>query len=312
MKKNNFLSKFQILFIAILLISLSATAQVGIGTISPTTTLDVEGAVSFREGAAINLTATNNDNVSLGAGIPYSFYRITGATGNFNISGIVPLNTPNPANGQVVTLENTTAHTLTLMHNTTSIGSNRILCPGGTNFTLVGQYATVTLQYNTTQNRWLIVNYADSKYGDNIQYSIGTSDIQRNSINWADMADMSITFIPKHSVVYVNFSASGHMNTSAETSYVNFRLVDDTSGTNIHIAGLTSLSTDTDNDSWSGTYQIATSWNAHFTMYPVVVTPGVSITLRIQWRRDGNSPSVAYNSVSSLPDYSHRSITILD
>src|SRR5690606_20019814 len=35
MKKNDFLSKFQILFITILLFSLSGTAQVGIGTTTP-------------------------------------------------------------------------------------------------------------------------------------------------------------------------------------------------------------------------------------------------------------------------------------
>jgi hypothetical protein len=97
------------------------------------------------------------------------------------------------------------------------------------------------------------------------------------------------------------------MNTAAENSYVNFRLQVD--GT--QIAGITSLATDFDYDDWFGS-QVATSWNAHFTMYPIVVTPGVSTTINIQWRRDGIAPSVAYCSATTLQEVSHRSLTIFD
>ncbi|WP_323789706.1 hypothetical protein [Psychroserpens sp.] len=299
----------KITFLLILCIGISLNAQVGINNADPKTELDVEGAISLREGNVLTLSNGNtNNNINLGA-TPYSFYRITGPTASFTISSIAPAIAT--ADGQIVTFENTTDQPMVIRHNGGGTTENRILCPGAQNYTLYGQYATITFQYNNTQNRWVIVNRVDARYGDNIRSVIGTSNIGINTNTFTDMTNMSITFTPKHSTVYLNFSAAGHSDIgSGIQQYVDFRLVNVTAG-NAVLAGTSSLCTDFDFDDILGSISI-TSWNAHFTMFPVSVTPGVSTTLKIQWSRDGNFPASVYNWVTALPDSAHRSLTILD
>src|SRR5690554_6985436 len=83
-------------------------AQVGVETNDPNTPLDVNGAISLKEGENITLVNGDNNNIDLGSK-PYSFYSITGPTTSFNITGVVPLN---GADGQIVTLQNNTNATM--------------------------------------------------------------------------------------------------------------------------------------------------------------------------------------------------------
>lgn len=277
-------------------------AQVGIGNVDPKTALDVTGALSLRQGSALALVNGVNNNANLGT-TPSSFYRITGPTAAFSLSGIIPVTT---SDGQIVTLENTTAFNFTIAHETaTSTAANRIYCPGGTDLILSGQYSTVSLSYNATQARWIVIGSTDNPYGKNLQSAIGTSDIQINSATFADMTDMTITFTPKHNIVYVNFGASGDMPTNSAGSYVEFKIL--RNGTSV--AGTVSLATDYDYWDMGSS---STGWNAHFTMYPVSVTAGVSTTIKIQWMRDGYAPRRAQNYVTTFPNYSHRNLTIYD
>lgn len=275
-------------------------AQVGIGNTDPKTALDVSGALSLRQGTAINLANGANNNISLGAN-PSSFYRISGPTAAFNISGLVPITA---VDGQIVTLENTTAQNFTIIHDATSTAANRIYCPGGTNLALSGQYSTVTLIYNTSQTRWIVIGSTDNPYGKNIQSVVGTTDITRNNNTFADMADMSITFTPKHNVVYVSFGASGDLNIASDPQgFVEFKIIKD----GVAAGGCVSIASDYDDLGGS-----VGAWNAHFTMYPVTVTPGVSTTIKIQWMRDGISMGAVRCRPTTDPDYSHRNLTIFD
>jgi hypothetical protein len=197
-------------------------AQVGIGNTDPKTAIDVTGALSLRQGTAINLANGVNNNISLGTN-PSSFYRITGPTAAFSISGIIPVTT---ADGQVITLENTTAQNFTITHDAVSTAANRIYCPGNTNFNLSGQYSTITLTYNASQTRWIVIGSTDNPYGKNIQSVVGTTNTNINTDIFTNMPQMSITFTPKHDVVFVNFGASGDVNigTGSPQGYVKFRL----------------------------------------------------------------------------------------
>lgn len=279
---------------------------VGVANSDPKTTLDVNGALSLREGASLTLTNGANNNVAL-TNPSYSLYRITGPTASFSVSGIVPVV---GSDGQLITIENTTAQTMTLIHDAVSTASNRIYCPGAKDFIIVGQYSTATLQYNVTQSRWILTNYADCRYGDNIQSVVGTSDISINTGTPTDMATMSITFTPKHATIFVNFGAAGHADVgslSRAGTYVDFQVLKD----GVIIGGTTSITTDYDRDDIAGIYKIV-SWNAHMTMYPISVTPGVSTTIKVQWSRGGNTPITVYNWAGTQNSYSHRNLTIFD
>ena len=105
----------------------------------PNTTLDVNGSTAFREGTALNLTLAVNNDVALGA---FSFFRITGATTGFSITGFA-----NGTDGRVLTIVNATGQLLTLTHQTTSTSSSaNQINTGGTNLTL-GNNGVATLVY---------------------------------------------------------------------------------------------------------------------------------------------------------------------
>ncbi len=233
------------LFSLFFFFSLALFSQVGIGNPDPKSALDVNGAISLREGPALNLTNNDNVNIDLGATV-YSLYRIIGPTSDFKI---LTFNTPpgvSANNGQLLTLINTTPHKMTIVHNQGSGGElqRRIYCPNGQDFDVEGQNASITLQYNTLLERWVVNSHTDiGGYGKNVQNKIGVTDINTNSNAASDMADMNITFTPKHAKVFVNFSASGTMDKDDglnSQAFATFELTKD--GTTI--AGATTLASD--------------------------------------------------------------------
>lgn len=157
MKKNHLFNRLPYLFIAFLLFSLSASAQVGIGTTTPTTTLDVNGAISLKDGGILTLANGNNDNIilPLTAGTVYSNYRITGPTSTFRVRSIVPVA---GVDGQVVILQNTTTQTMIISHDISGAVNNRIYVPAEQDLILTGRYSSVTLIYSNAQNRWIVQN----------------------------------------------------------------------------------------------------------------------------------------------------------
>ncbi len=314
MKYCNTPQRFSFLLYCLLsFFSFNALAQVGIGNTDPKTTLDVSGALSLREGPA--LSVGNGMNINLGTPI-YSQYRITDPTADFDIKTFLTPNGESSADGQLLTLINSTPYTMTLVHDQ---GSNanpqrRIYCPGESNLILNGKYASVTLRYNTELLRWIVINYADTEYGNNIISVRPLTDASTNSSSFSIMDGMTVTFIPKHSTVFVSFSASGEMaapiNYFPEQCFANFRLVNVTAGNKVE-AGVTTLVTDYDYDNTIGE-AVATSWNASLGMLPVTVTPGVSTTLKIEWLRDGNYARTLLCNANSDPNQSHRNLTVFD
>lgn len=296
------ISRFTIFFI-LYLSGYSLLAQVGINTISPETMLDIKGNLSLN---ASSLSLGNGDNNIAGGDHP--LFNVTGPVDHFNINTIQPLA---EVDGQLITLVNNTNNFMTLVNNDNA-GVNSISCPNNSDLILKGIYTTVTLQYNKTLQRWVVIKYADGDvYQRRIHSKAGTSNIQTNSTTFTDMGtDMSITFTPKNSVVYVNVSLSGHMFTGYPNAdahgYADFRVVKTVGSINTVIAGFTNIATDVDY------LVVATPWNSRMAMYPVSVVPGESTILKIQWRRDGQHPYTLYCSASSIPSISHRSITIFD
>ena len=142
------LSKQLLLFFT--MISLGLQAQnIGIkiadGT-APNTTLDVNGAVSFREGTALTLTNGVNSDIAL---TEYSFFRITGPTAAFSITGFAGGN-----DGRMLTIMNNTSQVMTLTHQATSTSANQINT-GGTNTTIAAN-GMATLYYSSNLSKWIV------------------------------------------------------------------------------------------------------------------------------------------------------------
>lgn len=295
---------------------ITQTGNVGVGTTAPATMLEVNGALSLEEGTALTLVNGNNNNINLGT-TPYSLYRITGPTAPFLINGVVPAAS---ANGQIVTIENTTPNDMTLAHQSgTSTAANQILVPGAKNLILKGQYSTVTLQYNATQQKWIVKSYA----GDVQQttqrdiYAVkGTTDISQSpDLTFYDMPEMTLTFTPKNSIVYVSFGASGDVEPSTLFNIsaghnVSVRVMNVTAANRVE-GGATSISTDY--AYYSNTHYIASGWSVSMNMFPVSVTPGVPNTIKLQWRSNSTgSTHRTYNHVATASSFHHRSFTIMD
>jgi hypothetical protein len=135
-------STFTVLFV--FAFSLFIHAQnVGIGTTSPVSKLDVNGDLSLREGSAITVSAGSN-TITLPS-VKNSVYRLTGATGAFSITSISAGN-----DGSVLNLINATGQTMTLTN-----GSS-ILTNTGADLVAVSSATSVTLIYNATISQWVV------------------------------------------------------------------------------------------------------------------------------------------------------------
>src|ERR1043165_6427587 len=158
----------KLLLFSLLGISLSNFAQnVGIGNNDPKTKLDVNGALSLREGQAISTIVNgNNDNLVLpdisgSTGVKASFYRIinnagTGApTAGFSILGIVPIT---GADGQVVTLVNNPGQIMTIKNNASSTSANSFKTLTGADLVSVAGGSSVTIQYNKGDQKWYVTS----------------------------------------------------------------------------------------------------------------------------------------------------------
>ncbi len=123
-----------------------ATGLIGVGTATPSSRLDLAGDIALQEGPAITVAAGNNALTLTGE---FSHYRLTGTTA-FAVNTIA-----NGNNGQIVTLINATGQVMTVNNNN---AANGILTGAGAN--LVSSSASsnsVTLIYNSTLGRWIVV-----------------------------------------------------------------------------------------------------------------------------------------------------------
>jgi hypothetical protein len=121
--------------------------KIGIGTIGPNTTTDINGDLALRSGNYAAVVG-NNNNIIIGA---RSFVMINGPAGAFTITGI-----SGGVDGKMVILYNNTGFNLTIADNSPlSLPQNRILTMSGANQSTVGT-GNVTLIYDATAMVWVI------------------------------------------------------------------------------------------------------------------------------------------------------------
>ncbi|HNX07511.1 MAG TPA: collagen-like protein, partial [Bacteroidales bacterium] len=146
-------------------------------------------------------------------------------------------------------------------------------------------------------------NFALNTFGTNNQGVSGTTDVSINSNVFTDIPQMTITFTPVHSIVYVLFTISGYEYVySYPMQYIDFRILN---GAAVAGGGNCTVG---DYDDMSG---VVTSFNGALNL-AVPVTAGVSTTIKVQWRRDGLYTAPIYCNPATEPDYCHRSLIIID
>ena len=134
-----------VLFLIVFFCILTSKAQnVGVGTTTPLSKLDLSGDIALREGTAITVAAGVNTIV-----LPVSkssVYRLTGASGAFSVSSISAGN-----DGMLLTLINATGQLLTVTNGSIQTGT-------GADLVSSSSASTVNLMYNTTLAKWLVVS----------------------------------------------------------------------------------------------------------------------------------------------------------
>jgi hypothetical protein len=121
--------------------------KIGIGTIGPNTTTDINGDIALRSGNFMAMVG-NNNNINIGA---RSFVIINGPPGAFTITGI-----SGGQDGKMVILYNSSAFNMTIADaSPLSLAQNRILTMSGANQSTVGT-GNVTLIYDATAMIWVM------------------------------------------------------------------------------------------------------------------------------------------------------------
>jgi hypothetical protein len=117
-------------------------------------TYQTKGAIATEQGSTVVANGTNytvNPGASGNAGIA----RLTGATGAFEINGIVP-----GADGQHLTIWNSLGQQMTIRHlDGSATASYRVFNPQGTDVTCPSaQYCVATLFYDDIADLWVLVS----------------------------------------------------------------------------------------------------------------------------------------------------------
>jgi hypothetical protein len=188
MKKN--IIFFFLLFFAVLKAQ-NMGLKLPVGTL-PNASLDVNGSMAFRESSALILANGINTDVVINN---FSFFRITGPTAAFTITGFT-----SGSDGRTLTLINATSQTLTLTHQTGSSVANQ-LNTGGTNITLEANGVAIFV-YNITLTKWVLSGGKGFKYdwlltGNGStsvgSYFLGTSDARSFALKANNVEGIRLT-----------------------------------------------------------------------------------------------------------------------
>ncbi len=292
--KNNFpikLKSYYFIF-APLIFSFNSFAQVGINTTDPKTTLDVNGALSLRESpTSLEVDSGINRNVRLQGETIYSQYNIDTPARAFSIDGIA---TSAIADGQLLRLVNVTNEVMTIVHNSNG-DEFKIVCPSDKNLILGGKNSSVTLQYSQKLRKWTVFSYAINSIN---KYSVfANTTVIKDNATPTDLSGLTLTFTPTNAIVYVTYNVFGDVNPGNAEGRFHLLMNGD-------VVNNTEMRT--------GSLGGSVPYQGMLPMFPLRVTPGIPVNLKVQWwRGTGTGSGTINNNPVTYPSHG-RYITVID
>jgi hypothetical protein len=133
-------------------LNITGNGKTGLRTDNPRSFLDINGDVGFRS-APLTLSNGTNSNINIETA-KYSYYRVTGPTTAFSLTGF-----NGGTDGRMIRIYNSTTQAMTVVNNSglSSPATNRIVTGTGLDLVVNGGGA-VTLQFNSIDGRWIVVN----------------------------------------------------------------------------------------------------------------------------------------------------------
>jgi hypothetical protein len=124
--------------------------SVGLGTITPVATLDINGTFATR---SANIALVNGLNSNVNTPVT-ALFRITGPSAAYSLGGF-----QNGVDGRRITVLNTVAQTVTLVNeDASSTAANRITTLTGANVVMAATRISVAdFIYDATTQRWIVL-----------------------------------------------------------------------------------------------------------------------------------------------------------
>lgn len=218
---------------------IDANGRMGINATTPAAFLDINGDIAYREGTALVLVNGANATITIGS---TSHLRITGPTAAFSIAGFT-----GGSNGKILTIMNTTSQPMTILHNSAITANNGIYTPNAENLVLEGQYASLSMQYNSTLGRWIVLSYSKT---ENTEWKLLGNTGTNATNNFIGTTD-AIDFVTRTSnTERMRVTSAGNVGIGIATPSSRLHVVNTANNNKTTIYGAasqTSTSTDYDN-----------------------------------------------------------------
>lgn len=305
--------------------SLAGHSQIGIATMNPQTALDINGSLSLREGPALVLVNGANTTILLDEfGTVYSHYRIIGPTSTFGIRTLSVTAPSTLADGQLLTLLNTTDQKAIILNELDPLIEGQILNPGTSDIVLAGQNSTITFQYNKTKAKWIVIGFSDDAFYPSID-SVSLSNENNsptfiNSSTYTNISGMTLEFIARKSSVMVSLSASGNGEINSLSS-VFLRILDDSTSDPATVLGGTNTNMQSQYSNYSilvagvlgsGILESIANWSASFKKPLNNLVVGQKYTLRVEGKVEGEFGDYkATINPYSTTDENHLTLSVI-
>ncbi len=193
--------------------SVTGNNKVGVMNTNPRTKFDVNGDVAWRSANLTLATGVTNNNINLEA-TKFSYYRVQGPGGAFTITGF-----QGGTDGRLVTLYNTTAYQMTIAHqNGFSSATNRFITGTGADIVINGVASpnggggSVTLQYNSTDSRWIVISTNNQAGGGGTSYwSLTGNSGTAPATNFVGTTDAQDVAFRSNNTEYMRLTSTGNV-----------------------------------------------------------------------------------------------------